>query len=402
MKQGMIQGHRRLGDGPTETPDGFPLPITGSPLTKTPVVVKQDSIELKQYPETFIPGEEELGADEIRLTCIGSGNPFVRRAQAATGWLCELGNGDKFIFDVGGGTVQNLWSLEIHPALLDKLFLTHLHLDHVGDFHPLYDALGWARNSPLHVWGPSGYTPEMGTAYFCEMMDKAALWHDQSKMGIVPSEGMEIIAHEFDYSQFSPDNPRMLVYDQNDVKIYAFPTVHCIYGPVGYRLEWNSLSFSFHGDGTPSAVEAEQAKGVDVFMHEVFPDPVTFSKKANLPLPIAKNVVGEHTTGDRFGQLMEMVKPGLGVGYHYMLDDDTVDAMYELLWKTSDMPMVLAQDLTVINLTPEQIVTRMALTNLLHWTPPMPLDAPHGTLSKRSDAKIPQWLVDSVILAPRS
>jgi ribonuclease Z len=178
MKQGMIQGHRRLGDGPTETPDGFPLPITGSPLTKTPVVVKQDGIELKQYPETFIPGEEELGADEIRLTCIGSGNPFVRRAQAATGWLCELGNGDKFIFDVGGGTVQNLWSLEIHPALLDKLFLTHLHLDHVGDFHPLYDALGWARNSPLHVWGPSGYTPEMGTAYFCEMMDKAALWHE--------------------------------------------------------------------------------------------------------------------------------------------------------------------------------------------------------------------------------
>jgi hypothetical protein len=195
----MIQGHRRLVDGPTETPDGFPLPITGSPLTKTPVVVKQDGVELKQYPETFIPGEEDLGADEIRLTCIGSGNPFVRRAQAATGWLCELGNGDKFIFDVGGGTVQNLWSLEIHPALLDKLFLTHLHLDHVGDFHPLYDALGWARNSPLHVWGPSGYTPEMGTAYFCEMMDKAALWHDQSKMGIVPSEGMEIVAHSIAY-----------------------------------------------------------------------------------------------------------------------------------------------------------------------------------------------------------
>ncbi|GAI74272.1 unnamed protein product, partial [marine sediment metagenome] len=178
----------------------------------------------------------------------------------------ELGNGDKFIFDVGGGTVQNLWSLEIHPALLDKLFLTHLHLDHVGDFHPLYDALGWARNSPLHVWGPSGYTPEMGTAYFCEMMDNAALWHDQSKLGIVPSEGMEIIAHEFDYGQLGPDKPNMLIYDENEVKIYAFPTVHCIYGTIGYRLEWHDLSFSFHGDGTPSTVEAEQAKGVDVFM----------------------------------------------------------------------------------------------------------------------------------------
>jgi len=36
MRQGMIQGHRRLGDGPTETPDGFPLPLTGRPLTQTP------------------------------------------------------------------------------------------------------------------------------------------------------------------------------------------------------------------------------------------------------------------------------------------------------------------------------------------------------------------------------
>ena len=126
-------------------------------------------------------------------------------------------------------------------------------------------------------------------------------------------------------------------------------------------------------------------------------DAVTFSKKANIPLPIAENVVGEHTTGDRFGDLMELVKPSLGVGYHYSLDDDTVDSMYELLWKTSDNPMVLAQDFTVINITPEQIVTRMAQTNLLHWTPPMPPNVPHGTLGERSTAKIPQWLVDSVI-----
>jgi ribonuclease Z len=396
MTQGMIQGHRRI-TGPTETPGGYPLPLTGKPLTKTPVVVKQEGVDLKQYPETCIPKEEELGQNEMRLTCCGSGNPPVRRAQAATSWLVELGNGDKFVFDVGGGAVQNLWSLEIHPALLDKLFLTHLHLDHVGDFHVLYDALGWARNSPLHVWGPSGYTQVMGTAYFCEMMDKAALWHDQSKIGIVASDGMQIIAHEFDYSQLTPDNPSMLVYDENGVEIYTFPVVHCIYGAVGYRLEWNGLSMTFHGDGSPSAVEAEQAKKVDVFMHEVFVDPVTFSKKANIPLPVTKNIVGEHTTGDRLGQLFYIAKPNLGVGYHYFLDDDTVDPMFEGLRKSYDGPVVLAQDLMVINVTPEQIVTRMAATNLLHWTPPPPPNAPRGTVGERSEAKIPQWLVDSVV-----
>lgn len=392
----MIQGNRRF-DGKETTPDGFPLPLTNKPLTKHSVVVKKEGVALKQYPETFIPRQEELSENEIRLTCCGSGNPVVRRAQAATSWLVELGNGDNFVFDVGGGSVRNLYSLEVHPTTLDKLFLTHLHLDHVGDFHVLYDALGWARNVPFQVWGPSGYTKEMGTAYFCDVMKKATLWHDQSKIGIVPSEGMEIIAHEFDYSQLTPDNPKMLVYDENDVKIYAFPVVHCIYGAVGYLLEWNGLSFSFHGDGSPSRIEAELVKGVDVFMHEVFLDPETFARKNNMPLQIAKNVVGEHTTGDRFGQLMEIARPKLGVGYHYFLDDDTVDPMYELLWHTSDIPMVLAQDLTVINITPEQIVTRQAETNLLHWTPPPPPDAPRGTLEPRSEAKIPQWLVDSVL-----
>ena len=65
---------------------------------------------------------------------------------------------------------------------------------------------------------------------------------------------------------------------------------------------------------------------------------------------------------------------------------------------TSDIPMVLAQDFTVINITPEQIVTRQAETNLLHWTPSLPPGAPRGKLGARSEAKIPQWLVDSVIL----
>ncbi len=393
----MIEGYRRV-SGPEVTPDGYPLPLTFKPLTKHPVVVKKEGLELKQYPERFFPGKEELGANEIRLTCIGSGNPIVRRAQAATGWLCELGNGDKFVFDVGGGSVANLWSLEISPAELDKLFLSHLHLDHVGDFHVLFDGMGWARNTPLQVWGPSGYSEEMGTAYFCDLMHKAALWHIESKRGLVPSSGAVINAHEFDVSQLSPDNPRMLVYDDDGVKIYAFPVIHCIYGSIAYRLEWNGLSFTFHGDGSPSSFEAEQAQGVDVFMHECFLDPVTFSKKANIPLEFTKLIVGEHTTGDKFGQLMNIAKPKLGVAYHYFLDDDTIDPFFGLYRQTCDMPIVLTQDLMVINITPEQIVTRQAWTNPLHWPSPAPPDKRGDTeLATRSKAAMPQWIKETLI-----
>ena len=368
--------------------------MSGRPITNSPIIGQGG----KEYPEYCHHKDEPLDDNEIRITCCGSGSPFVRQGQAATSWLMELGNGDKFVFDVGGGSVTNLFSLEIPSALLDKLFLTHLHLDHVSDFHVLYDALGWGRNFPLQVWGPSGYTKEMGTAHFCELMHQAALWHDQSKWGVVPRGGMQIVAHEFDYSQFSQDNPRLLVYDENDVKIYAFPVIHTIYGAVGYRLEWNGLAISFHGDGKPNTFEAEQAKGVDVMMHEVLLDAATLEQAMGLPAEAARAVANEHTRGTTLGKELSIAQPRLGVGYHYIVNDQFVDPVFNLLAQTWDGPFVLAMDLTVINVTTEQIVVRMAETDPLYPLPPIPPDKQGDLeLGEKSNAVRPEWIDKTVI-----
>ena len=58
-----------------------------------------------EAPDRYVyyPGTEELDTGEIRITVCGSGLPAARRGQAATCWLIETGNGDKFLFDVGTG-----------------------------------------------------------------------------------------------------------------------------------------------------------------------------------------------------------------------------------------------------------------------------------------------------------
>ena len=56
----------------------------------------------------YYPGTEELGKDEIRLIALGTGMPAARRSQAATCWLVELGNGNKFLFDLGTGANANM------------------------------------------------------------------------------------------------------------------------------------------------------------------------------------------------------------------------------------------------------------------------------------------------------
>ena len=66
------------------TKDGYPTPLSGQPITKTPVIVKKEGVTLKKYPEHYIPGKEPLADKEMRVTILGSGSPTpVRRASRA-------------------------------------------------------------------------------------------------------------------------------------------------------------------------------------------------------------------------------------------------------------------------------------------------------------------------------
>ena len=383
---------------PGLTDAGYPLPLCGMPITKTPVIAETEDASESDYPDYYIPGQETLAEDEMRITWTGSFGPApLRRAQGASGLLVELGNGDALMFDLGSGTVANLFSLGVHPADLDRVFITHLHLDHVGGIFALFDAMGWARNTPLHVWGPSGYTPELGIAAFTDNVRKAAEWHVQSKQHVLPTTGTEIIPHEFDVGEFSPDNPRQLIYDENGVNIYAFPVLHTIYGACGLRLEWNGLTFAYTADSEPSTFEVEQAKDADVFVHEVMPSPEEFAAKNHMPVENARLVMNQHTQADELGRVFDLAKPRLGVGMHFPIGDDLIDPLFERWCSTYDGPLLLAQDLTTINVTRDQIVVRQAMTDPLAWPPPPSESRGDTTPGSPAEGQRPSWLTETRI-----
>src|SRR5271165_2223354 len=59
----------------------------------------------------YFPGSETLGPDEMRISFVGSCPYPVRRDQAGTAIMVELGNGDRFFFDFGPGCVKNIAAL---------------------------------------------------------------------------------------------------------------------------------------------------------------------------------------------------------------------------------------------------------------------------------------------------
>ena len=74
--------------------------VIGVILSLTTVRVEEDVVSSKKL-DVYYPGTEELAPDEMRVVALGTGMPNARPKQAAACWLVELGNGDKFIFDLG-------------------------------------------------------------------------------------------------------------------------------------------------------------------------------------------------------------------------------------------------------------------------------------------------------------
>ena len=315
----------------------------------------------------YYPGTEELAEDEIRVTACGTGLPAARRSQAATCFLIEAGNGEKFLFDIGTGSMANIASMMIPYQYLDKVFLSHLHTDHMGDILGLW-AGGWTAGRPnaLRVWGPSGATAEMGTKYAMEHFLKFVNWDKVTReYKITPVPG-QIETIEFDYK-----TPDQIVYQEDGVTIRSYPAIHTGDGPVSYKFEYAGMSVFFSGDTVPNRWFVEYGKGVDLALHECFQTPQQLVDLYNQPPQLAWRACCEfHTSPEAFGKIMSTIRPRHAVAFHFFNEEATRYGIYEGIRATYDGPLSLATDMMVWNITRDSITERMAVSTDEAWSVP--------------------------------
>lgn len=362
---------------------GSPLELISPKAAYAQEKVAVSPIQVRDRPrDVYYPNTEDLGPDEMRVIACGTGMPTTRAAQAAACFLVELGNGDKFLFDIGSGSAERISSLQIPYNYLDKVFIGHLHTDHFGGLHDLF--IGGAlmgRTVPLRIWGPSGATPELGTAYALDGMMQMLTWDLAGRAGNVDFRGYRLEVNEFDYRLENE-----VIYDQNGVVIRTFPAIHSIDGAVSYALEWNGLKFVFSSDTYPNKWFIEYAKDADLAIHECFiavPDLVNKMKFS----PESALLVGTqvHTAPEAFGKVMSDIQPRMAVAYHFFNDFDTTHAVYERIRSTYDGPLSLADDFMVWNVTKDDITVRMAVTDESTWAPPLAQPAEAPSLDDREE-----------------
>jgi len=335
---------------------GAQAPVMPSPVKPTP------------ERDVYYPNTEALGTDEMRVIACGTGMPTTRAAQAAACFLVELGNGDKFIFDIGSGSAERISSLQIPYDYLDKIFIGHLHADHIGSLAEIF--IGGAlmgRQKPLRIWGPNSTVPELGTAYAIQKMKEMYTWDLAGRVGLVDFRGYSLEVTEFDYK-----GENAVIYEDNGVTVRSFPAIHSLDGPVSFSLEWNGLKFVFGSDTYPNKWFVEYAKDADLVIHESFVAAPDLVKKMRFT-PEAALLVGTqaHTAPEAFGKVMAEIKPRMAVAYHFFKDFDTTASVNDRIRTTYDGPLSLAEDFMVWNITKDDIRVRMAVVEEATWAPPL-------------------------------
>jgi ribonuclease Z len=352
----------------------------------------QEASPVRAFDErdVYYPGSEDLAPDEMRVIACGSGMPMPRLKQAAACFLIELGNGDKFIFDMGTGSMERLYALGIPLDYLDKVFLTHLHADHMGDL-PAFWVYGPQNNRsvPLRIWGPggAGTRREWGTEVAMQNIEEMWAWMTGTLAGTIDTRAFSMEVTEYDWSVVNN-----VIYEENGVVIKSIPSIH-FEQSASLILEWNGLRLAFSGDALPNKWWIENAVDVDLAIFECFFPPDLAVDKWGFTEQEALNAVTTiHSTAQFFGKMMAMTRPRHAVAYHFQNDHDTLPIVMNAVQTVYDGPVDYAQDFMVWNVTREGVRTRMAVPNRESY--PVPALVEKQMAEGGDRYQTPDWVLD--------
>ena len=201
-----------------------------------------------------------------------------------------------------------------------------------------------------------------------------------------------------------PDKAQ-LIFENNGVKVTSFPVPHGMYGAVGYRLDYAGMSMIFAGDCEPSTITIDNSQNVDLIIHEVFNTPETYVEKLEWTEVMAKIVAWtKHTSPEAGAEVFAGSDPLLAMSFHAVIAPGTPQPIFDGIRTGYDGPLVIAQDFTVVNITPEQIVTRMVdadpLAMLVQDKEYVEAKGGLHQDPSQNPGQVPDWLDETIISIP--
>jgi len=248
--------------------------------------------------------------DGLHVALCGAGSPMPDVARGGPCTAVVAGR-RLFIVDAGSGASRNLTLMNLPPARVEAILLTHFHSDHMDGLGELL-MQRWATSSataPTPVHGPPGVeTVVAGFAQAYSLDRGYRIAHHGPE--VTPPAGYGATARPFAIPE---GQTSLVILDEPDLKITAFRVDHDPIEPaVGYRFDYKGRSAVLSGDTTPSPVVEAQARGADLLVHEALSIDLVNRQRAaaeaagrtNLA-QIFGDITDYHTTPEQAAQLAE-------------------------------------------------------------------------------------------------
>lgn len=304
------------------------------------------------------PASNYAGITGTRLILLGTGGgPLVHRARSQPAALIVV-DGRPYLFDCGDGTVRQLKLAGFRPMDVARVFLSHLHFDHVAGVSALL-GYNWVsdRRQVIQIFGPPGtYELIQGAVKYLHIPEYLYGLQLPPHPSIIDT----VSAHDI-----KAGTPTVF-YQDDKVKVSAVENSHYAtmsvaeesYGRTksySYRFETADRTIVFTGDTGPSPAVEKLAQGADILVSEVINlDAVikymrsAFQATDAQMEALVEHQRKEHLTPSEVGKLAKAANVKMVVLSHVSPDDDVaLDALIytKQVRKYYSGPVVLGSDL---------------------------------------------------------
>ena len=248
--------------------------------------------------------------DSLSIGLCGSGSPMPDPTRAGP-CIAVLAGRRLFVVDAGAGGTKNLSLMNLPPARVEAVFLTHFHSDHIDGLGELMLQRwgGGAAKAPLPIYGPTGVDKVVAGFMAAYDQDRGYRVAHHGPI-VIPPSGFGGSPHPFVAARNAPD---VVLIDDGGLKVSAFPVDHQPVEPaVGYRFDYKGRSLVISGDTAKSPRVEQAARGVDLLAHEgLSPAMVAVQRKAALAAgrsnlaAIFHDILSYHTTPEQAAGIAE-------------------------------------------------------------------------------------------------
>jgi len=275
----------------------------------------------------------------MRLTLLGTGCPQADPNRMGPASLVRAGE-NALLVDCGSGVTQRLVQASSSGRAIDALLLTHLHSDHVVDFHQLMVS-SWhqGRWRPWRIFGPPG------TRGFVEK--SSALWRAELDFRISHERRPSTGGLSVEVTEFADG-------ETFQVGCFAVTAVKVNHDPFpetyGFVIEQDGRRLVFSADTIfwPPLVEA--ARGAHCLVHEVFilrEMPVVPGVRTE---ETRDAVAGYHTLSTEVGRVAAEAGVGVLVLNHFVPTRFDATALVAEVRQHWQGPLILGEDLLAYDL----------------------------------------------------